>query len=93
MAFFGENLRRMLATANYPGVPPDTLPVVDKTGIAGSYDFHLIYQGPAASAESAANADDLRDAIRRQLGLRLVEAKTPQEVIVVDHLERIPTEN
>ena len=35
----------------------------------------------------------LHDAVERQLGLKLVAAKANFDVIVVDHANRVPTEN
>jgi uncharacterized protein (TIGR03435 family) len=36
---------------------------------------------------------DLFTAIRDSLGLRLEPRKEPVEVLVIDHIERVPTEN
>jgi uncharacterized protein (TIGR03435 family) len=33
------------------------------------------------------------DALEKQLGLKLEERKLPMPVIVIDHIERAPTEN
>jgi uncharacterized protein (TIGR03435 family) len=56
------------------------------------------YTGAFADAHS--NADpppsptaDLFTAIRESLGLRLEPRKEPLEVLVIDHIERLPTEN
>jgi uncharacterized protein (TIGR03435 family) len=58
--------------------------------------------GAFASANEAAhpNADlppaptaDLFAAVRESLGLRLEQRKEPVEMLVIDHIERIPTEN
>lgn len=64
--------------------------VVDKTGLEGNYDFTLEW------APDGADASDTRPsiftALEEQLGLKLVPAKGPVDVIVVDHIER-PTAN
>jgi uncharacterized protein (TIGR03435 family) len=70
--------------------------VLDKTGLNGKYDFTLKWR-PDSLDESGAveSADDLPplfDAIREQLGLKVVDAKAPLEVIVIDRIER-PTRN
>jgi uncharacterized protein (TIGR03435 family) len=35
----------------------------------------------------------LYEAVSRQLGLKLATQKHPMQVVVIDHLERTPTEN
>ena len=64
--------------------------VVDKTGLEGGYDFTLEY------APDGADASDPRPsiftALEEQLGLKLVPAKGPADVIVIDRIER-PSEN
>jgi uncharacterized protein (TIGR03435 family) len=71
--------------------------VVDKTGLAGKYDFTLYYefQAPGASAavESSNLAPILFDAVQQQLGLKLVNAKAPFDRVVIDRAEKIPIEN
>jgi uncharacterized protein (TIGR03435 family) len=64
-------------------------PVEDRTGLAGIYSFHLEYV-PAAATDPGA---DVLDAVQRQLGLRLVSGKVPVETLVIDHAEKVPTEN
>jgi uncharacterized protein (TIGR03435 family) len=38
-------------------------------------------------------APDIFTAVEKQLGLKLAQGKAPLEVIVIDHIEKIPTEN
>jgi uncharacterized protein (TIGR03435 family) len=47
--------------------------------------------GPAASTDS--QAPSLFTAIQEQLGLKLESRKAPVEMLVIDHLEKVPTEN
>jgi uncharacterized protein (TIGR03435 family) len=61
------------------------LPVLDRTGIQGVYDITL---KSAASAMLQPDGPSLLTLIREQLGLKLVSAKDPIEVIVVDHAEK-----
>lgn len=74
-------------------------PVVDKTGLAGKYDFSLEYSPELFTSmrtSPAANLDlgvELSTALQQQLGLRLVKAKGKVDVVVVDKIERTPTEN
>ncbi len=64
-------------------------PVVDKTGLAGSYDLTLDW---AVDNNVATNdsGPSLFTAMQDQLGLKLESAKGPVETIVVDHAERTP---
>jgi uncharacterized protein (TIGR03435 family) len=36
---------------------------------------------------------DLFEAVQSQLGLKPVRRKVPQEILVIDHVEKSPTEN
>ncbi len=65
--------------------------VVDKTGLTGRYDIHLRWT-PSDQQETADSGPSIFTALEEQLGLKLVSAKGPVDVIVVDHIER-PTEN
>ena len=48
----------------------------------------------AAPADSAAEpGSNIEAALQQQLGLRLVKGKAPLDFIVVDHIEKTPTEN
>lgn len=65
-------------------------PVVDKTGLTGTYDFDLRYLG---RSEDDASDDPkmprpLTEALPDQLGLKLVSAKGEKQFLVIDHLER-----
>jgi uncharacterized protein (TIGR03435 family) len=67
-------------------------PVVDQTGLKGTFDFTLKWTPESLSASAAAkevgDAPSLFTAIREQLGLQLVASKAPVEVIVIDHIEQ-----
>ena len=77
---------------------PLNIPVVDRTGLTGFYDFTLEIPpppNPAADSQEVAPQDrrgDVLAAIREQLGLKLESRKAPVGVFVIDHVER-PTEN
>ncbi len=75
--------------------------IVDKTGLTGSYDFALEFSGawsiggafvppPEGQPDPAPM---LIDALREQLGLQLKPVKTMLDALVIDHVEKIPTEN
>jgi uncharacterized protein (TIGR03435 family) len=65
--------------------------VIDKTGLAGSFELHLKWTAdPLASgtAPDDQSGPSLFTALREQLGLRLGSAKGPVEVLVIDHAEK-----
>jgi uncharacterized protein (TIGR03435 family) len=70
-------------------------PVTDATGLKGKYDFTLSWvaegAGPPASADEA--GPNIFRALQEQLGLRLEAKKGMVDVLVVDHLEKTPTDN
>ena len=77
-------------------------PVVDATHLSGGFDISLKWRpfDDAAVAEAkqhgmddADNLPSIFTAVREQLGLRLQSAKIPSKVIVVDYINRHPTEN
>ena len=59
-------------------------PVVDRTGIKGVFDITLT---GAATAMLQPGGPSLFTLVQEQLGLKLVSAKAPIEVLVVDHAE------
>lgn len=76
--------------------------VIDKTGLAGLYDFEVKFapsqpaQMPpgmtpppgAPLPEPDLNAPSIFTAVQEQLGLKLESSKAPLESIVIDHLEK-----
>ena len=71
--------------------------VVDRTGLAGNWDFEMTYtpppsQGPPPPGASLPPADpdapDLFTAVREQLGLKFDAIKGPIEVVVIDGVEQ-----
>jgi uncharacterized protein (TIGR03435 family) len=69
---------------------PAGQPVVDKTGLTGSYDITLSY---ASANDTNSTLPSLFTAIQEQLGLKLEPAKVPVGYLVIDHADRVPTEN
>jgi uncharacterized protein (TIGR03435 family) len=65
-------------------------PVVDKTGLTGTYDIVLKF---ATANDPDSNFPDLFTALQEQLGLKLVPQKVPVDTLVIDHVDKIPTEN
>lgn len=79
-------------------------PVVDRTGLAGKYTFtaNLTEAPPGATIGDvkkslAADSDPVTSPIlsnvQEQLGLKVEAIKAPMEMIVIDHVEKTPTED
>jgi uncharacterized protein (TIGR03435 family) len=71
--------------------------VEDNTGFSSVFDFTLVWRPDDAPAAEAPGDDDVRPAIftaiREQMGFKLVPAKGPVAVIVVDHIDQHPAAN
>jgi uncharacterized protein (TIGR03435 family) len=83
-------------------------PLIDKTGLTGSYDVAMefapdpvimtirmggIGQPPPANAPDPSGAPTLYSALTDQLGLKLESRKGPVESLIVDSMEKTPTQN
>jgi len=68
-------------------------PVLDRTGIAGIFDFAVYFRPESAAVDEANPEAGIFDALREQLGLRLEARKGPVEMLVIDRIERVPTGN
>lgn len=81
-------------------------PVVDMTGLTGSYDALMEFApdpaimamkmggiGQPPPAADPNNAPTIFTALTDQLGLKLEARKGPVETVVVDSMEKTPTEN
>jgi len=82
-------------------------PVVDKTGLPAKYDFGLAYSRTglrqtkgdlAAAAATPANTPSepgpsLLSAVQEQLGLNLESKKDPIDILVIDHIDKVPADN
>ena len=72
-------------------------PVIDMTGLDGTYDIRLEFaSGPPIAFEPGSpdpQAPELFTALTEQLGLRLESRRGPVDVLVVDSALRQPTEN
>jgi uncharacterized protein (TIGR03435 family) len=75
--------------------------VVDATGLKGKYDIDITWyrewDGPkeVVGEEPAdfPHGPNLIHAVRDQLGLELISKRGPGDIVVVDHVEKVPTEN
>ena len=81
-------------------------PVVDATGIDGRYDMTInftpprVFQNiaaPAVIGDTAASEPDgaisIFEALEKQLGLKLESRKVSGRVLVIDHVNELPTDN
>jgi uncharacterized protein (TIGR03435 family) len=68
-------------------------PVVDSTGLKGSWDFDVRFTPSFALRIAGSDGVTLFDAIDKQLGLKLEEQKVPAAVIVVDRVNEKPGAN
>jgi uncharacterized protein (TIGR03435 family) len=80
-------------------------PVVDATGLHGKYEVNLMWVSENMSSPMMAGADSaptlasqpdgptLIYAIQDQLGLKLQAKKVFIDVLIVDHIDKTPTEN
>jgi len=77
----------------------EDLPVLDMTGLKGKYDLTLDWilepknPKPGDPPPPGGAFPYLPEALQEQLGLKLENRKAPIEFLVVDHAEKIPTEN
>lgn len=69
-------------------------PVTNATGLTGVYeiDLHWLTDTMASTPETD-SGPGLIEALADQLGLRLESKKGPVNYLVVDHAEKLPTEN
>jgi len=68
------------------------VPVIDETGIRGAYDIDIAWD-PASDPDTPSGTASVFTILRESMGLRLEARKMPVETIVIDHIERLPTEN
>lgn len=71
-------------------------PVVDATGLTGKYDIKLTWSPQAdnpSAGKDAPEGQSMLEALESQLGLKIRQGKANLEVLVVDHLEKVPTDN
>ena len=68
--------------------------VVDHTGLTGTFDIKIAFGAGASRGDDANDpAPDIFNAFEKQLGLKIQKTKAPLDVIVVDRIDKIPTDN
>jgi uncharacterized protein (TIGR03435 family) len=92
ITFVGETTREMARGL----LPERSRPVVDKTGLAGTFDGELTFAPEPLPGFprllGSENGTSVYTALPEQMGLKLEPARGPVEVLVIDHAE-LPTEN
>jgi uncharacterized protein (TIGR03435 family) len=101
MAGFCRVLAFAINTSNGIPIGPQAR-IVDRTGLDGVYEFHLEFTGVMATHPTPEALDELASdpgltvftAVETQLGLKLRKTKgVAVDVLVVDHADKVPTEN
>lgn len=88
-----DYIAAFLSGTAFQGATPDR-PVVNRTGLAGNYDFWVEWV-PEASPDVVqpdANGPSLPEALEDQLGLKLIAKTDAVDVLMVSHIEE-PSEN
>lgn len=85
-AQIGENLQQM--ASGY--LDHD---VIDQTKLEGTYDFDLEWTPRGALAAAGSDGISVFDAVSKQLGLKLESQPVPVESMVIESVNRKPTEN
>ncbi|HEY1803599.1 MAG TPA: TIGR03435 family protein [Terracidiphilus sp.] len=90
--FGGRNVPLALLADSLPtqtGMATLPRPVVDQTGLAGKFDFWLDWTPEDTSeVNNGETGGTFREALKKQLGLKLVPERAPVEVLVIDHVEQ-----
>jgi uncharacterized protein (TIGR03435 family) len=70
-------------------------PVLDETGLKGTYDFSLDLSGLGFNGRMAQdpNAPSIFSTVQSDLGLKLEATKRPVKILVVDSANKTPVEN
>lgn len=98
MTYTGQTIQAIGRNlANYPVIGR---PVIDRTGLQGTYDLHIVFvpafidspNGPPVANPAADSGPNLFTALVEQAGLKLQGERGAVEFLVIDGVER-PTED
>lgn len=87
------NGRTMADLARYLGPSVGGHPVDDATGLKGKYDFTLKWINDRGRPSPDDIGPTIFEALQSQLGLKLESKKSIVDFVVIDHMEKTPTEN
>lgn len=68
-------------------------PVTDTTGLEGSFDFQLTWTNRGAIAAAGKDAIPVQEAFEKQLGIKLEMQKRDVSTLIVDSVNRKPSDN
>jgi uncharacterized protein (TIGR03435 family) len=67
-------------------------PVINRTGIAGLFNFYLEYAPDEVPSDDPSGGPSIFTALQQQLGLKLEAGKGPGDFLVIDRVDK-PSEN
>ena len=92
MQTFANSIRGMTGLQIVNGAQVTPGPVQDNTELKGTWDLELKFSMPNGPAPNA-NDTTVFDAVEKQLGLKLEQVMVPMPVVIIDSVNRKPTEN
>jgi uncharacterized protein (TIGR03435 family) len=87
--FGGRGVMLNLLASSLPtmtGMATIPRPVIDETGLNGTFDFTLDWV-PEFNAPSDASGPNFREGLKEQLGLKLEPRQGPVDILVIDRVE------
>jgi uncharacterized protein (TIGR03435 family) len=89
----GAGLSRVTDLLSIDNVTDLRLPVLDETGLTGTFIYDMRFASPKAPQGTPASRwPSFATALEEQLGFRLEEGRAPVEVLIIDSVGH-PTEN
>jgi len=90
----GRDLTMAKIVSTFTGMGNLGRPVVDRTGLTGTYDWVMEFIDEREGHNPPPDAEGLnfKGALEKQLGMKLVSTKAPFVFLIVDHVDQ-PTEN
>lgn len=90
----GRDLTMAQIVSTFTGMGNLGRPVVDRTGLTGTYDWAMEFIDEREGHNPPPDAEGLnfKGALEKQLGMKLISTKAPFEFLIVDHVQQ-PTEN
>lgn len=94
----GRNVPLALVAAHLGGMGQYDRPIVDQTGLSGTFDLVLEWGPDSVQGSTDSPAQDdrqtiLQEALKDQLGLKLEREKAPVTVLLINHMNEQPTAN